>query len=179
MEAPKSKAEFYPRWLRGEFGNRLRAWDCYADLQGDSYRGPVTVRYKEASSPRCKYEVAFSDIEKVIAELGGDPELYTFNESAPDSKLLIQGEVYHGPTYSLYYSELKTNMREALKQGGKQVYFTTAKCIMQHYMRPKSYMMIQDLFDLYPNCVIEFGCYSRCLGEFPGHNVIIWEVRNY
>lgn len=179
MEAPKNKKEFYQKWQNLDFGNRIRAWDTYKDLIDDDYKGLVTVRYKEPSSPKCKYNVPFSDIEKVISDLGGKPELYTFNESCPDEKLLFQGEIYHGDTYSLFYSELKLPMRDALKQGGKQVYFTTAKCIMQYYMRSKSYTMIQDLLDNYPGAAIEFSCYSMCLGELPGHNVIVWEVRNY
>ncbi len=74
-------------------------------------------------------------------------------------------------------------MRAALKQA-KQVYGMVAIELVRFYAWPKSFTMLMDIFDKYDNnihgdCVIEFGIYEMELGDIPGHNIIVWEVRNY
>ncbi len=182
--APTSKQDFYPRWRRGDFGNRIRMFDTYQDLVESKYRGNVVIRYKEASSPYCRYGVPYEQVESVIQGFvakGAVPALFTFNEPAPDNDLLIQGEFYHDDEkgYALFCSTEQTQMRRALKNSGRQFLGLQALGRMQYYLNDNSYQMMTDLLDTYPGAVIEFSVYGHTLGTVPGHNTIIWEVRNY
>ena len=179
----KTKDEFYRLYHGMRLGNRLRTFDTYADLCSSGYRGYVSMRYKAAGADAFKayyvptYEVPIRMGQ--FAQQGADPDLFTFNESAPDDELVIQGELCHtiGGLH-LSYSGAKVSMREALSQAS-QVSGLMAKSVLETYLRPASYDMVQELIDLYPDAAIEFGIYSRCIGVLLGHNTIIWEVRNY
>jgi hypothetical protein len=101
------------------------------------------------------------------------------NESAPDHRLLLQGELMHsGKGLYLTGSYEKTDMRSAMKKawnaGGLRV-----NSILKHLASPVSYDMLMELLDRYPGHVVEFGIYDCFLGWGRGHNTVIWEVRNY
>lgn len=182
--APTDKADFYARWKAGEFGNRIRIFDTLADLRASDYRGPVSVRYKDASSQQfTRYLFPQEALDGFILTAvchGAEEELFTFNEPAPDAMLTMQGEFYHGTEgYCLFCSTEQTQMRPALTNSGKQFYGLQALGRMKAYCNANSYEMMMELLDKYPEAVIEFSCYSRCLGTIPGLNTVIWEVRNY
>lgn len=175
MSAPTTKKDFYRRWLAMEFGNRVRMWSNQADLLVSYFAGTVTARAKEAAG-RCYYRVPVKEAATSPAYAG-----MTFNESAPDDYLTIQGELMHDTLqgYALFSSTEQLPMRKALASSGVQYYGLQALGRIKYFCNAKSYAMMMELLDLYPEAVVEFGCYSRCLGEIPGHNTVIWEVRNY
>lgn len=183
MKAPTNKLDFYRGWQAGKFGNRIRTFDNLSLLQESEYRGPVTIRYKQTGSPYCRYLVPQSEIESHIDSCvlnGADRAMFTFNEPAPDDQLTMQGEVYRS-TVGLYLfcSHDQLPMRKALEQSGKGFFTIQALGRLQKYCNAKSYDMLMDLLDDYPDGVVEFSCYDRNLGNIPGHNTIIWELRNY
>jgi hypothetical protein len=164
-------------------------WDTLDDLQGSGYSGLVSVRYKQANSPYCRYLVPVSAVPLCIDEFsrqGASPSLFTFNESAPDDDLLIQGEVFRQnildiaehPPY-LTYSSAKLPMRKALQQDSHHAYGIKALTILKHYLDPNSYADLEELWERFPSSVVEFSTYSRQLGIYPHRNTIIWEVRDY
>lgn len=183
-EKINTKKKSYELWRKGFFGNRLRIWDSLEELLEDTYNGTVSMRYKgSAGGGFCSYEVPISKIPEIQEEWvkqGANINSITFNESAPDHKLLMQGEVMLDDTtpYELFYSTDRKKMRDALKNG-KRAKDLTAKLILEHFLNPSSFSDMQELFERYPNHVIEFSTYSTNLGNIPGRNTIIWEVRNY
>jgi hypothetical protein len=184
LKGPRSKAEFYPRWINLEFGNRLHIFNSWYNLQASDYDGQVSIRYKDASANQWKkYYVPRNDVFIHLAEFvkqGAELSKFTFNESAPDNSLLIQGELaYLTNGLYLYYSVLRAPMREALNREPREAYNLRAKNILRSLLFPQSYDMLIELNELYPNSVIEFSAYSIPLGVLPNHSVVTWEVREY
>lgn len=166
--------------MKGLFGNKLKSWDSVDDFLRDSYKGTISVRYKGLAGQFCYYNV--TNINPIIDEIihkGGKRENIIINESAPDEFLTIQGELTRNE-YGLYlfYSTKKGKMRDCLKNGlsskGLKV-----NIMLKHYLTPNSYEDIMELLDLYPDHIIEFSTYNKCIGDCVGRNTLIWEVRKY
>jgi hypothetical protein len=178
----KNKIESYRMYHAGFFGNRLRAWDSYEEVLQSGYKGRVSMRVKGGPKNVYEYKVPIAEIPKIQREWisqGISLNLITFNESAPDHLLLIQGELMRSTDYyHFFYSTEKKPMREALKNGLVADGFF-AKMLLEHYLNPSSYADLMALMDHFPDSVIEFSVYSRNLGCFPWRNTIIWEVRDY
>lgn len=178
-----TKSDYYKRWLQGEFGNRLRAWQSYADLLASDYTGRVGVRYKEPGSPYCRYAVQIADVPSVISAFvldGADPAKFTIGEMAPDDCITCQGELQQGlNSYDLFYSTLHgKQMRDALRLEPQWASGARVPRILRHFMDGSSYDDVMELIDSYPDHVIEFSCYDRPVGNCR-RNTLIWEVRYY
>lgn len=182
MNRVNSKRESYSLLERGAYGNKLRTWGSLSEILDSGYSGTVSMRYKLGWSGFYAYEVNLSKIPSVIKEWvskGANQKQITFNESAPDDLLMMQGELmrdYRG--YVLTYSTEKIKMREAMKNP-EHASGLTAKIFLEHYLSPSSYSDMQALLDMFPDSVIEFSAYSKFLGNIPWRNTVIWEVRNY
>ena len=178
----KTKEQFYELWQKGLFGNKLQTWNSLEEIKQSGYGGLITIRSKEVASAFQSYNVPLMEIEKTRAEWikqGYDPNLITFNESAPDHLLLLQGELmeYNNGLY-LFYSQEKVKMREALKEG-REAIGKEAEQLLRKHCNQVSFQDIMDLLQRFPGHVIEFSTYSCMLGNIPGRNTIIWEVRKY
>ena len=167
-----TKADFYRRWNQGEFGNKLRTWDRVADIPPGVE--VVTVRVRNPSSPMCRYGVPVRELREQNLN-----EEFTFNEDAPDHKLILQGEatLTHAGL-NLFYSTEQTKMRIALLRG-KSLSGLAAKLLLQRSCDPSSFDALYDLLHSYEDHVVEFGCYSINLGNIPRRNTVIWEVRRF
>lgn len=176
-----TKKSNYELYERGLYGNKLRTWDNIHIFRESGYIGSVTIRYKGINGGSyCCYDCKDiePEVKRFISE-GADIELFTFNESAPDERLIIQGEFTHGTSgYQLFYSLKKGKMRDCLKEGISETGIK-AKLIMQHLLSPNSFSDIMELIDIYPDHVIEFSTYNKSLGNCSQRNTIIWEVRKY
>lgn len=182
MNAPNSKTKHFFREKAGEFGNRQTVWMNRDLLEASGYRGLVCVRYYEPSSPFCRYNVPYEDVDGVIEEFeaqGAEFDKFFFNEMCPDDKILLQGEVVECPELHLHYSTWKEPMRKALAKEPRWARGAAVRAIIDHVCWPKSADMIWDLLDKYPGAAIEFSVYRVALGCLPGHNTVIWEVRDY
>ena len=181
MLAPTNKIEFYRRWREGEFGNRIRSFDSYADLCKSGYQGLTVVRYKVPGHPFCRYEIPRHQVEEVLEEFvskGARRDLFTFNESAPDSRLILQGEVCRSIRHlELHYSRAQLPMRKALREDPQCACGLQALTLLRGALWPKSLTMLQELLEY--DAVVEFSAFDRAVGDIPGHNTLIWEVRNY
>ena len=178
----KNKEEFYDKYQKGLLGNKLRTFNNYSDIYSSGYKGLISIRYSLPNRPEFnKFYVPAYEIRDVLYNqlipAGGKIEFFRFNESAPDTDLIIQGEYLSSIRY-LNYSYEKANMRKAM-DNSLHAEGVKAKLILRHFANDNSYSMLEDLGEAYPDSVIEFGIYEKCLGEIPGHNIIIWEVRGY
>jgi hypothetical protein len=171
-EAPKNKVEFYRRYLAGEFGNRPRTWASRDELAASDYEGRVTIRSVDRSG-RCLFNVPVGHALNVT-------ENCRFNESMPDDKLLIQGEVCLRPDglWLTFSQEKGLTMREAM-QAPHTARNSTAHRLLQKHMDASSYDDIMAMLLKYGDAAIEFGTYAVKVGNCPNRNTVIWEVRNY
>jgi len=176
-----SKVISFDFYFKGLFGNKLRTWPTLEDFKKSGYVGSVTIRYRgDKGGMYCAYNVTnpLEVISKFVGE-GANIDLFIFNESAPDEKLTIQGELtYDYRGYNLFYSTEKGKMRDCLKNG-KTITGLAAKLLLQSHLFPSSLEDLMELMELYPEHVIEFSTYEMALGDCSNRNTLIWEVRKY
>ncbi len=179
-----SKKDFYLLYNKGLFGNRPLCWDTYEELLKSSWRNPVCIRStKGTARSNTRFDVPFLELEKELEDLrnkGVKNNEMSFNQSMPNDKILIQAEIKRtSKGLYLLYSTVKKPMNLAFKEEIKHAFGLEALLILETYLYPQSYSDIMNLFEMFPESVIEFGTYSVYVGDLPGRNTIIWEVRNY
>ncbi len=167
----------------GEFGNKIQSWPNYATLFESYYGGTLTMRYADGANSWCEYNVARKDVNAMLIkwrDLGADMYKVKFNESAPDDRLVIQGEIQEHPDhkYVLSYSTDKTTMRAAMRHpqhmlGNEAIY------LLQKHFSKESMRNLKRLFATWPRAIVEFSTYDHMLGNIPENNTVFWEVRNY
>lgn len=101
------------------------------------------------------------------------------NGHAPYEKGLIHGDVYLGPILTLMYQPVVCSMRKHVTRYGryglaKEVTGLKAVCILEKYLWPNSYDMVNELL---PKGIIEFTAFSHPWGTLDNHNTVIWEIR--
>lgn len=186
LPALKTKAEMFGFYERGWFGNRALTWPSKEKMVDSNYQGQIGLRYKDprGGGSYFRTEMTLEEAEFQYAEWlkeGAKPEYFLWCESIPTNRLLLQGEIQRGLSiYDFTYTTEKGVPNRPSLWKNKQ-YATGLKAILlcQHFMWPKSYDNLQELFELYPNAVIEFSCVDFECGSIPGHNTIFWEVRHY
>lgn len=189
-----SKADFYPRFIANEFGNRGPIWetaehwldDLTLDMSDEEFLVAADKLYHLRSNTAggaTVYNLAASQVIPTILKLGKQypAEKFRVAEMAPHEHNLIQGEVCRSLTgLSLFYSlSPDVPMREALAKGGQTATGLSALMLLQYYVCPESYEWINYLLDSYPGHVVEFSTFSRDWGTIKNRNTVIWEVRNY
>src|SRR5262245_40018257 len=180
--APTNKVDFYRRYMNGAFGNRPRAWPDWDELRESGYAGRVTVRDMTPGGP-CYYGVKVTDLLDGVLPQGCDSlKGKRFNEGMPDEYLTIQGNVWLSETgLSLEYSrEPNIGHRQAVRPPHlRTATGLMATSLLKTFMDPNSYDDLMELFELYPEAVVEFSTYSKKVGTSPQRNTVYWEVRNY
>jgi hypothetical protein len=184
MEAVRNKRAFYGRWLAGEFGNRPRAWDDEADLAASGYEGRCSIRYKRPDGGRWKrFGVAAAavpaELDRLVAA-GAERHLFTFNESMPDGRLVVQGELARGPWgLSLRYDTVPGRSMPEAMAAGREVTGVAAVVVLRHLLDPDDLDAVAGLADRHEGHVVEFGAYEVAVGVVPGRRAVIWELRAY
>lgn len=98
----------------------------------------------------------------------------------PDERLTIQGEIInHYNGLNLLYSKIKKPMNLALAECQEYAKGLKAQLILKYFLSPSSYSDLEVLLEKYSESAIEFSTYSIPVGNIPGRNTVIWEVRNY
>jgi hypothetical protein len=67
-------------------------------------------------------------------------------------------------------------MRSKRSEG---IFGLRAAIMLRAAMTPSSYEDWRVLLDQYPGHVLEVSVYDRCIGDTPGRNALVWEVRRY
>lgn len=183
--AVKSKAQNYRLWTGGFYGNRLRSWRTVEALKASGYTGPVTLRYLggEGGGP-CVYDLPIEMVTTAVINMerqGYDRSRVMFNESAPDKSVMIQGEFWTGMDrpHWMIYSSAKLKMRPAFRGGARTAEGLRTINMLRSHMTASSWADFWELAQDYPDHTIEFSVYSRCIGDTPGRNTLVWEVRSY
>jgi hypothetical protein len=174
----RAKAEFYRRWFAGLLGNRPRTWGTPEALLASGYTGTVSVRTVGPAGGKTRYNLTVSEAVEAARDWPGKP---TFNESAPDHVLLIQGEVTRsvGGLYLRYSTTPGMKMNEAMRLDAHDASGLTAKLLLDHFLWPASRDDLDALLDAYPDHVVEFSAHGCACGDQPHRNMLVWEVRAY
>jgi hypothetical protein len=178
------KDTFYKLSRYGCFGNQLRVWDTAEEFTSSGYTGDIGLRYVGATGGgvwlgnQISHDCAVAVRDIVCEQEGLDPQDYRFCEAAPDHLLTIQGEVQRGIWgLDLRYSTLQMNMRNALAKEQHHANGLAALLLLREHLSPASYDDLDILLDWFDGHVVEFAAFSTCVGDTPGRNTLIWEVR--
>jgi hypothetical protein len=179
----------YSLWRSGAFGNKLRVWRSMDEWRNSGFAGLVVLRSLMDGGGPCEYSLAPEQVEESVRRWlanGHPPDRIMFNEEASDQHVLLQGEYLNdihlgGSSYWGYfhYSRVKTQMRDALKAAPELAQGLRSDLMLRLAMTPSSYEDWLLLLDRYHGHVFEVSIYERCLGDIPGRNALVWEVRKY
>ena len=189
---PKNKKENYKLYHLGVYGNHLLFWESldsfYKDVELKKYdiTKPIALRTKTTPGiilPNYCTQTKVEDIESIVTDWTKNYNIeykdIVLNEIGPDDYILIQGEVCRSINhYDLQYTRAKKIMREALAVENIHAKGLKALCMLKTHMDAASYDNLQRLLDLFPEGIIEFSTYSKCVGHL-NLNTVFWEVRNY
>lgn len=183
----ENKDRMYELYERHAFGNKLRTWPSLEALLASGYAGEVSIRYRGAAggSKYTAYNVPASDVARTVnafCQEGALTSLFAFNESAPDEKLIFQGEVMRSPQHlSMRLSRERTKMRNAMANTSAIEHLDMLKAAteLRSQLYPSSYSDLCGLFEKFPTSVVELSVYDTAVGDLPGRNAVIWEVRDY
>ena len=203
MESPVlSKRQNYRLWQSGAFGNKLRAWrypdEWFASSALRRSRGNyleclVALRVLKGAGGACIYDLRPWEVERCreLCLFNYRDEDIMVNEMAPGDRICLQGEYWNGLAPDamgtmrngyFFGSRTKSSMRLALggrEPGQLHAYGLVADLMIREAMTPSSYEDWCALLDQYPNHVLEVSIFDRCLGDIPGRNALVWEVRRY
>lgn len=178
-----TKRQNYRLWQSGAFGNKLRSWRTVKEWKESGFAGSVSLRTLGAGGGLCAYDVNPARVESTVevwVEYRGVPASnIMINESAPDDAVILQGEYDNELWGCFHYSTLQRKMRDALREAPQETYGLRSDMLLRGVMTPSSYSDWRVLLDQYPNHVLEVSVYDRCLGDTPGRNALVWEVRRY
>jgi len=185
-----SKGEFYQLYespLFREIANTALTWNTYQDVLDSEWKGRVCMRSKKhGTRSKPAYNLKVSEVPTRMRNWGKrfgilESEI-TFNESMPDKKLRIQGELTTHPNWQvplLRFSTIKKPMLLALEEEDLEAKGMKALAILQANLWDEDYQTLIGLVEMFPGNAIEFSSYSIDIGRLPGRNSVIWEVRNY
>jgi hypothetical protein len=184
-----SKLEYYTLYERGFFGNKALTWDSIDEIENSDWKGKICIRGRKGiARSKARFNLTLEEAKGYLKELqkeGIYPRDLKFNQSLPDEELRIQGEVMGDvvnlrPQHiHLTYSTIKKPMNYALAEETLYAEGLNALMLLKGNLFPSSYEDISELFELFPESVIEFSAYDIMLGSLPNRNTLIWEVRNY
>jgi hypothetical protein len=185
----RNKRENFRLWQSGEFGNKLRAWRSLDEWRSSGFAGLVVLRALMDGGGPCEYNLTPEQTEAVAQRWlsqGHPSDRIMVNEAAPEQMVLLQGEYLNdihlgGSAYWGYfkYSREKAQMRDALMTASEVAQGLRSDLMLRLAMTPSSYDDWLLLLDRYHGHVFEVSIYERCLGDIPGRNALVWEVRRY
>jgi len=186
MEPILTKKQNYQLWQSGAFGNKLRAWRTVDAWLRSGFTGLVALRaLLPAGGGPCKYNLSRKEAIAVAClwdQFNVAPyESIMVNEMGPDDAILLQGEYLNDALCLGYFlhSWVRQPMRIALAEKSEVAQGLRSDLILRSAMTPSSYADWQLLLEQYPNHVLEVSIYERCVGDIPGRNAFVWEVRRY
>jgi hypothetical protein len=191
MSRITNKTEYYRLARRHLLGNTIRQWSRteFAALRDNAKRHPGDVVVPgvvalRGTTPQSQLYQGYNLTPDEAMERATNAhnlhgiELLV-DEQAPDDLSVIKGEVMRTERY-LYMRYDETpglRMREAypiMKHAeGLEVVQR-----LRRAMDASSWQCLNQLFDEYPDSIVEFTVYSKALGHF-NRNTVFWEVRNY
>ena len=176
----------------GGYGNRVRQWASIDEWCASGYIAPVAMRVAlpGGGGGPSKFNVS-PEYVAVVARYwetyhGIPQECIRLSEMADGLRILqgeylndvctTEGETQHGV---FLYTRESGPMPLALKASRATTFGLRADLMIRAAMTPSSYSDWQELLNRYPGHVLEVSIWESCLGDCPGRNAVIWEIRRY
>ena len=182
------KATYYRLSNAMKLGNTLPVWGSIEEIIADEYDGLVAIRMQGPNGgrefiPNLTITQA-SARAKAMIERGTDPAhiLYQMMDGGGGRRTLTGFVMRTERGYHLEYSFRDELVRDAMAKdhhAGNHATGLRAKLMMQAHMEPNDWEDLMDLFDAYPDAIIEFSVFERDLGWAKRRRTIYWEVRHY
>lgn len=184
MAEIRSKRQFFELWRAGCLGNRPRLFETLDEALAS---GLPKIGFRQlGKAGGGAWELAPREhLPYVHARWTRLHSPFLMDGSVPNDKTLIQGELCQTDRGLYAFVAVSPSvglepMRLTMAKGLHRSYWRAeANALMRRYIDASSLDDIRDLFDLYPDAVIEFAAFAVNVGNIPGRNTIIWEVRNY
>lgn len=180
-----NKTEMYKHLSAGRFGNRFRIWNSDQELikaYEDGFDWLVGVRcVGDRNGLPYYHHKGLHEALKIGHDLRNEYRCpVKYYEASPDQFISIQGEFVEADQGEMIeWSTAKTHMRAAFAKERNMIYGPGARLILKRVLSEGSYEDFLAVGHLYPNAVIEFTAYEVFVGDIPGRNAVIWEVRDY
>lgn len=179
-----NKKDYYFLYSVGFFGNKPLTWNSLEEIKESGWNKGICIRSKQGVlRSKTVFDLTMEEAINYIEQLrkeGIKKETLTFNQSMPNEELKIQGEIMRSKeNYSLTYTTIKKPMNRALEEETLFAKGLTALSLVKENLFPSSYEDLQDLFNIFPDSIIEFSSYNVPVGNLKNRNTILWEVRNY
>jgi hypothetical protein len=193
-----SKKEYYALARRHQLGNTIRQWTWREFVEmldrGETETFPKRVALRgmtPASKAIQKYDLTLKMAYRRGLTIKVPQDEILVDEQAPDHLSTLRGEVMRDERYWYLRYDMTPGARmrtvmdtedftfpvfPARVRGMAHEYGLKAQSLLKQYMDENSWIMLMDLFDRYPEAIIEFSCYSKRLGYF-NLNTIFWECR--
>jgi len=180
----RDKGGFYLFYEISALGNPPKAWHTYQEIINSGWEGDVCIRAREIGDWKTRYNIPLKKLRQKINSIVKNERIpeseLTFNQSMPDQHLTIQGEISVVDFNTcLRYTTVAEPMKRALKKETKHIQGREADRLLRANLFPTSLDDISTIQEMFPKAAIEFSSYRFPVGEFPGRNTIIWEVRDY
>lgn len=181
----KTKSEMNDLYLRGKLGNRLQVWTVgdylasdYSARVGLRYLGSAGKSYPEYARPKTREEVIkLIDLWK---SLGADENLINVNEVTYDYSQQYNCEIFRTENYLevFYDDDPNISCREAMaKKGLRHLTGLSAVLFLKSAMGEEGYLDLEELFEEYPDGIIELTTFNQDVGILPRKNYCVWEIR--
>jgi hypothetical protein len=178
----RTKAEYFALASRGLLGNTLQQFGESVEEALTSHVHTFGVREVGAAGGGLHAIVHRSDLHSTIRRWRDAGRHYHIDEAAPDTDVVLQGELCRTCEGWGGVLGIRTGhrMRDSARLGLlRPVQGLEVLMLLDQFVDPSSRDDLRILWDSYPDAVIEFASYPYHLGRIPRRNTVIWEVRNY
>lgn len=176
----RSKARFYELMRAGCLGNTLRNWTTKEEALASGCE-LFGIREANVAGGGKHYIVPRKELGHYIFSLQRCEIPFIIDEAAPDSDVMLQGEIIRTEKGWEGLLGIRTGlrMRESIARGLLRPYEgLRVKLLLDHFLDASSRDDVDAIFDLYPDAAVELASYPYRLGKLR-RNTLIWEVRNY
>ncbi len=187
-----NKNKMYEYLKVGKFGNTtpystgIRQWQNYIDeiAFSDGIVSPLWgIRSPFTWDKRMRLDVPTAEVvEYCIRAYGFDNAQKVNISPMVDQWVLWRGEIWDFPTGWIMYGVSgmrNVKWREALLRYAVHTEGIICKTELRRLMNENSFDDLIELFDRYPEHIVEVSILDRCYGTVPHRNAVVWEVRQY
>ena len=177
-----SKYEFFHLWKLGVLGNRTELWDDPIEAVESGYP-KIGFREVGKAGGGAWELVNREDTLSTASRWTSLGRKFIMDSSVPNSHSTLQGEVcrtFKGLESYLAVGFPLEPMRKTLAAGlHKHRGYLETKLLLDKYMDPSSRDDLDIFLEMYPDATIEITCFNIDVGNIPGRNVMMWEIRDF
>lgn len=174
-----SKAEYFRLAKTLVLGNQIAQWPG-EDFYRDPPKNLTCVAVRGLTPDSRKYQAYDLTVPRALSLLQRHgARNFLVDEQAPDHLSTVKGEIMRDEriVYMRYDQTPGLRMRQAYPIM-RHTWGLQALSLVRTQMDQPSWEQLHQLWDDYPDSIIEFSCYSIRVGILR-LNTIFWEVRNY